>query len=107
MLTKGQKSRLDIYKYLLPLYEDEPEEFMHETWVLHFDPAAKKQSMLWKHPGLPNPKKFWDSQGIIMIDYLEEGSTINGSYYAEELRRLHQEIVKKRRGKLTQGVLLL
>ena len=43
---------------------------------------------------------FWDSQGIIMVDYLEEGPMINGAYDTEELRPLHQEIVKKRRGKL-------
>ena len=43
------KSRLDISKYLLSLYEDDPsEEFMHrvvfkdKTWVHHFDPEAKK-----------------------------------------------------------------
>ena len=45
---------------------------------------------------------FLDNQGVItrMVDYLEEGRTINGAYYAEELRG-------KRRGKLTRGVLLL
>ena len=37
-----------------------------------------------------------------MVDYLEEGRTINGAYYAKELRRLRQEILKKRRGKLTR-----
>ena len=42
-----------------------------------------------------------------MVDYLEEGRTINGSYYAEELRQLGQEIVEKRWRKLTQSVLLL
>ena len=42
-----------------------------------------------------------------MIDYLEQGSTINGAYYAGELRRIRQEIARKRRGKLTRGVLLL
>jgi hypothetical protein len=42
-----------------------------------------------------------------MIDYLEQGRTINGTYYEDELRRLRQEIVCKRRGKLTEGVLLL
>ena len=47
---------------------------------------------------------FWDSQGVIMVDYLEESRTINGAY--AELRWLRQEIVKKRR-KLTRGVLLL
>ena len=38
-----------------------------------------------------------------MVDYLVEGCTINGVYYAEELRQLRQGIVKKRRGKLTPG----
>jgi hypothetical protein len=33
---------------------------------------------------------YWDNQGIIMIDYLEQGRTINGTYYADELRRLRQ-----------------
>ena len=32
---------------------------------------------------------------------------INGAYYAGELRWLRQEITRKRRGKLTRGVLLL
>ena len=41
-----------------------------------------------------------------MVDYLEEGRMINCAYYAQELRWLRQEIVKKRRGKLTWGVLL-
>ena len=50
---------------------------------------------------------FWDSQGVIMIAYLEQGPTINGAYYAGKLRRLHQEMARKRRGKLTRGVLLL
>ena len=50
---------------------------------------------------------FWDGQGVIMIDYFEQGRTINGAYYAAELRRLRQEIARKRRGKLTCGVLLL
>ena len=50
---------------------------------------------------------FWDNQGVIMVDYLEEGQMINGAYYAEELRRLHQENVRKRSGELTRGILLL
>ena len=49
-----------------------------------------------KAPWLTYPKKFkrghstgkvmslivWDSQGVTMIDYLEQGRTINGTYYA-------------------------
>jgi histone-lysine N-methyltransferase SETMAR len=48
-----------------------------------------------------------DSQGIIMINYLEQGRTINGMYYADELRHMRQGMARKRRGKLTPGVLLL
>ena len=44
---------------------------------------------------------------MILIDYLEQGGTINSAYYADELRRLSQEIARKRRGKLTRVVLLL
>ena len=73
--------------------------------------------MQWRHPGSAPPKKFkrsssagkvmvsvfWDNQGVIMVDYLEEGRTINVAYYAEELSQLHQEIVRKRRGKLIEA----
>ena len=38
-----------------------------------------------------------------MVDYLEEDRMIIVDYYAEDQRQLHQEIVKKRRGKLTPG----
>ena len=90
-----------------------------ETWVHHFDPESEKQSMQCKYPDsslLRNLKKFfsregdglcWYKLGVIMVDYLEDGRTINGAYYAEELRRLRQVIVRKRRGKLIRGVLLL
>ena len=93
-----------------------------ETWVHHFDPESKKQSMQWKHPGSPPPKKFkrvssagkvmasifWDNQGVIMVDYLEEGRMINGAYIMQKnwggcIRRLWG----RGGGKLTRGVLLL
>ena len=49
------------------------------------------QSKQWQHPGSPPPKKFkrvhsaekvmasifWDSPCVIMIDYLEQGRSIN------------------------------
>ena len=38
----------------------------------------------------------YDSQWVIMIDYLEQGRTINSAYYAGKLRRLPQEIRRKR-----------
>ena len=118
MLADDQKqSRLDISRYLLSRYEDDPGDFIDrvvtqdETQVHHFEPELKMQSMQWKHPCSPPPKKFkrdslagkvmasvfWDSQGVIMIDYLEQGHMINGAYYAAELRCLRPEIARKRR----------
>ena len=58
------------------------------------------QSKHWKHPGSLPPQKFKrvhsaekvmasifrDSQGVIIIDYLEQGRTMNSAYYAGELR---------------------
>ena len=39
---------------------------------------------------------FWDSQGVIYIDYLEKGESITGLYYAELLGRFDTELQKKR-----------
>ena len=54
MLTDGQKrSRVDISRYLLSRYEHDPGDFIDrivtqdETWVPHFDPEWKMQSMQW------------------------------------------------------------
>ena len=50
---------------------------------------------------------FWDSKGVILIDYLVRGSTITGKYYADQITKLRRAIEDKCRGKLTQRVLLL
>ena len=31
---------------------------MGETWLYHYDPEAKQQSMEWRHSGSPRPNKF-------------------------------------------------
>ena len=66
-----QSSRLDISKYLLSRYEDDPGNFIDrvvtqdETWVHHFDPESKMQSMRWKHPGssIPRSLSFFGREG--------------------------------------------
>ena len=50
---------------------------------------------------------FWDKYGILLIECLSEGTTISGPYYASVIKRLHCAIVEKRRGKVSDGVLLL
>ena len=50
---------------------------------------------------------FWDTDGILLIDYLEQNTKITGQYYANLIRQLHDSVKQKRRGKLRRGVLLL
>jgi len=38
---------------------------------------------------------FWDTEGILFIDYLEKGKTITGEYYSNLLTRLDEKIVRK------------
>jgi len=68
---------------------------MDETWLYHYDPETKQQSMEWRHSGSFHPKKFrvqkspgevlassfWDQDGILLIDYLPKGQTVNTEYY--------------------------
>lgn len=92
MLSEDQKrKRVMVSQQLLGEYRADPESFLahvvtqDETWVHHFDPETKSQSMQWKHSTSPTPKKFktssssgkvmasvfWDSQGVIRIDYFK------------------------------------
>ncbi|KAL4149271.1 hypothetical protein QTP88_003252 [Uroleucon formosanum] len=62
-----------------------------KSWVHHYDPENKRQSMEFRHKTSPVPKKFkvqasagkvmltvfWDSKGVIHTEYLEKKSTIN------------------------------
>jgi len=64
---------------------------MDETWLYHYDPETKQQSIEWRHCGSPRSHKFrmqksagkvltsivWDQDGIFLIGYLPKGQTIN------------------------------
>lgn len=50
---------------------------------------------------------FWDKDGILLVDYLSQGCSINGQYFANLLDQLKEVIKNKHRGKLTKGKLLL
>jgi len=85
---------------------------MDETWLYHYDPKTKQKSMEWSHSGSLRPKKirvqksagkvlasiFWDQDGILLIDYLPKGQTINAEYYSSLLVQLKEILKEKRRG---------
>ena len=122
-----RQQRVESSQELLKVYNTNPEDFHtrlvtgDETWLHHWDPDTEKESMQWKRPSSPPPKKFrtqpsaskvmakvfWDSKGIILIDYKPAGTSITGEYYANVIKQLRVAIKEKRRGKLAAGVLLL
>ncbi|XP_063387179.1 histone-lysine N-methyltransferase SETMAR-like [Cydia fagiglandana] len=128
MLTASDKERrVETSQAFLDLCEDNIDEVcsrivtVDETWIRQYDPECKSESMQWIEKGERPPKKFkvqksasklmatvfWDCDGILLIDYLEKGSTINALYYADLVRQVRQAIVEKRRGKLRKGILFL
>ena len=91
-----------------------------ETWVKHVTCETKKQSMEWGHTSSPKrPRKclqtlsarkimatvFWDREGVLLVDFLERGSTIISEPYCETMKTLRRKIQNKRRGKLSSKVL--
>jgi len=94
---------------------------MDETWLYYYYLETKQQSMEWRHSGSPRPKKFRvqksdgkvlasifrDQDGIVLIDYLPKGQTINAEYYSSLLVQLKDILKEKRRGKVTKRVLFL
>lgn len=91
-----------------------------ETWIPYYNPETKEQSKQWICAGETPPIKartvpsigkvmitvFWDAQGIVFIDYLPKGETINAARYVSSLNNLHNILSKKRPGKLRQRILL-
>ncbi|XP_076031923.1 uncharacterized protein LOC143019826 [Oratosquilla oratoria] len=92
----------------LAIFDADPQRFirrfvtMDETLVHHFQPESKEQSKQWKHHGSPAPKKaksasiFWDSEGVLLVDYLTKGQSFTGPYYATLMRQLREKINKKK-----------
>ncbi|UYV72817.1 hypothetical protein LAZ67_10000876 [Cordylochernes scorpioides] len=47
---------------------------------------------------------FWDSEGILFLNFLNKGQTITGDYYANLVKQLREAIKEKRRGKLSRKI---
>jgi histone-lysine N-methyltransferase SETMAR len=97
-----RKRSLVAVTQLFQRYEREGAEFFDsvvtcdESWVYYFTPESKRASKQYKHTHFPPPKKakaifsegkimtavFWDSKGIIHLDFLTGQKTINAQYYS-------------------------
>jgi len=103
-----KRQRCQTTEQILEFFRCDPNDFlsrlvtMDGTWLYHYDPETKQQSMEWRHSGSPRPKKFrvqksarkfiasifWDQDGILLIDCLLNGQTINTEYYSSLLAQL-------------------
>jgi hypothetical protein len=73
-----------------------------ETWCFLYDQQMKRQSTTWKSPSSPRKKKpqqdrsqgkatlelFFDLSGIVHMEFIPEGETVNKYRYKEILRCL-------------------
>jgi len=125
--TDQKRQRCQSFEWLLEFFRCDPNDFlsrlvtMDETWLYHYDSETKQQSMEWRQTGSPHPKKlrvqksagkviasiFWDQDGILLIDYVPKGQTINAEYYSSLLVQLKDILKEKRLGKVTKGALFL
>ena len=116
MPERGSKtSMVPVVWANLEFFRREPNDFlsrlvtMDETWLYHYDPETKQQSMEWRYSGSPRPTKipsakicwkssrlefFLDEDGILLIDYLPKGQTVNAEYYSSLLVQL-KDILKE------------
>jgi len=50
---------------------------------------------------------FWDRKGVLLVDFLPQGSTIIADVYCNTLKKLHRMIQNKQRGMLSWGVVMI
>lgn len=48
---------------------------------------------------------FWDSEGVILVDFLDDQRTVNEAYYETALKKLHDALLKNRPGKMNRQIL--
>ena len=89
--------------------------------ALRSDPSSQQEAKIWKKSSEKTPTRpqltrsvakiimtiFWDREGVLLVDFLPCGSTINDPYYASLYHRLRFSTREKCRGRLRYGVLLL
>jgi len=116
VLTHEQKdSRVAICQELKETVTNDPTLLLNvitgdESIVYAYDPETKLQSSQWKSPGSPRPKKaclqksklktmlicFFDQEGIVHRKFVSPGMTVNADFNCDVLRRLRENVRRKR-----------
>ncbi len=120
LLTPEQREhRAKLSADNLSLLADGGQHFMEqivsgdETWLYCFDPETKMRSSQWHPKGSERPVKplrgrtaskkvmmtlFFDSEGPVLIHFLEPGSTVTSDEYYLVLAKLRENVRRKRPG---------
>lgn len=91
-----------------------------ECWVQYHTPKTKEESKSWLPKGSkpemkPRPRPFekkimatvfFDSSGILLCDYVPPNETVNAASFCQLLEKLRASIKLRRRGMLTNGVII-
>jgi len=116
VLIQDQKdSRVAICQELKETVINDPTLLLNvitgdESIVYAYDPETKLQSSQWKSPGSPRPKKsrmqirklkkilicFFEQEGIVYREFVPPGMTFNADFYCDVLRRLRENVRRKR-----------
>ena len=117
LLNDGQKeNRVQVCQDILKQLEFTPDLLSRvvtgdELWIYEYDPLTKWLSLEWKSASSPRPKKarlfkskikmmlivFFDVHGIVHLEFLPQGQTINQNVYKDILRCLMRSAREKRR----------
>ena len=116
VLSEDQKERrCHDSREMVELINSDPEVLddlvtCDESWIYCYDPETKTQNFQWKHAGSPRPKKarqsksthkilmipFFDSPGMIYMNWVPTGQTVNKEYSVEVLREFRKRFLGKR-----------
>ena len=87
----------------------------------HLTPESKQQSVVRRHTSPPKMHKSkqtistrkitctvcWDRQGVLVVEFLPQGTTINSTAYCKTMKKFRCAIQDKRRGMITCELVLL
>jgi len=112
LTDEHRQKRIESGRLFWERFDQQGEELLdtivtdYETWIFYTTPETIRQSMQWRHMHSPSPKKFrttfsdrkimasffWDRKGIILVDFMSYGITINAQAYCEILKKLRRII---------------
>ena len=125
LMDDHKTKRMGSALKFLTRYAQEGDEFLDsivtgdETWV--FTTLLNPKSLQWHHMHSPRTKifktsisvkkiiasNFWDRKGILLVNFMPPGTTINAAAHCDTFTWLRQTIQNKRRGMLSRGMCLL